>query len=493
MKLFKYIFLALFLIITTKTNAQLGLGTKSPNPAAALDITSDQKGVLIPRLNLGDRRLIKLPAIGLLIYNTTNKCIEVNRGTKLDPVWKSVTGEQGSSGISYGTGVSGPSGVIQLDSITGLPINLANSATGLNSAVGGGVNNHITGSFTVIAGGTTNFATGDHATISGGSTNDASGNMSSIGGGTTNNTSGIGASISGGTTNNAAGDNSSIGGGTSNNAGGDNAHIGGGSSNMASGTNASSGGGVSNLASGAASSISGGTSNIASAANSTVSGGTSNQAIGVGSSVSGGTSNIALGVSSTIGGGTSNIADGISTAVGGGTDNRAYEFASTISGGTSNRTNYTLSSIGGGTSNNTKSNNSTISGGFSNFSNSYGEWVGGLNSPAYVPTSKTDFAALDRIFNVGCGANFEVLTILKNGLAKLPNVTLVDIATHPKAITTKDFTDATYSRISTLAPTSSTALGFLGEIRVTPEYTYTCIAANSWVRTLMTSWEKRVN
>lgn len=488
MKLFKYIFLALFLILAAKTNAQLGLGTNSPEPASVLDITSNQKGILIPRLNLGERQLIKFPASGLLIYNITKKCVEVNRGTSLAPVWKSVTGEQGNAGKGFGSGVSGPTGGIQLDSITGQPIDLTNMATGPYSAIGGGVNNHATGSFSVIAAGTTNFAIGDYATISGGSTNNASGNMATIGGGTTNDASGIGSSISGGTTNNASGDNSSIGGGTSNNTGGDNAHIGGGSSNKASGTNSSVGGGVSNLASGTASSISGGTSNIASATNSTVSGGTSNQAIGVGSSVSGGTSNIALGVSSTVGGGTSNIADGISSAVGGGTDNRAYEFASTISGGTSNRANKTLSSISGGTSNNSEGNNSSISGGFSNFSNSYGEWVGGLNSPNYVATSKNDFSELDRIFNIGCGASFEVLTILKNGLATLPNAIIVNINSNPKSITTKDYTNSTYSRFSTVAPTSSTAPGFLGELRVTPEYTYTCIAANSWVRTVMVGW-----
>lgn len=488
MKLFKYIFLSLFFIISIKISAQVGIGTNAPESGAILDVTSNKKGLLIPRLNLGERQLIKFPAAGLLLYNTTKKCVEVNRGSSLVPVWKSVTGEQGNAGKGFGSGVSGPTGGVQLDSITGQPIDLANSATGLYSAIGGGVNNYATGSFSVIAAGTTNFAIGDYATISGGSTNNASGNNATIGGGTTNNASGIGASISGGTTNDASGDNSSISGGTSNNAGGDGAHIGGGSSNMASGTNASSGGGVSNLASGTSSSISGGTSNIASATNSTVSGGTSNQAIGVGSSVSGGTSNIALGVTSTVGGGTSNIADGISTAVGGGTDNRAYLLTSTVSGGTSNRANYTLTSIAGGTSNNTDANNATISGGFSNFSNSYGEWVGGLNSPTYVATSKTDFSEFDRIFNIGCGASFEVFTILKNGLATLPNALIVNIASNPKAITTKDFTNATYSRFSTVAPTSSTAPGFLGELRVTPEYTYTCISVNSWVRTAMVAW-----
>jgi hypothetical protein len=89
---------------------------------------------------------------------------------------------------------------------------------------------------------------------------------------------------------------------------------------------------------------------------------------------------------------------------------------------------------------------------------------------------------------VGCGASFEVFTLLKNGLATLPNATNAAIKTDPKAITTKAFTDLTYSRFSTVAPASSTAAGFLGEIRITPEYMYTCISVNSWVRTPMLSW-----
>lgn len=484
MKTMKYIIITISLILSVSLNAQIGLGTNSPDLSSVFGIDSNSKGILIPRLNLGERRLIKLPANGLLIFNTTKKCVEVNRGTPILPQWETVTGELGDTGLGTGTAVDGA----YLDPVTGLPLDVLNIASGPSAAVGGGVNNQATGAFSVIAGGTTNFTTGDYSVISGGSTNDASGNLSSIGGGTTNNASGIGSSISGGTTNNTSGENASIAGGTSNQASGENAHVGGGSSNLASGLDSSIGGGVSNLASGIASSISGGTSNIASAPNATVSGGTSNQAIGVGSSISGGTSNIALGVSSTIGGGTSNIANGISSAIGGGTDNRAYNLAATISGGTSNRANEATSSISGGTSNFSNAYNSTVSGGFGNLSNSYGEWVGGLNSPGYVATSLIEFSELDRIFNVGCGASFEVFTLLKNGLATLPNVTNVAVKSDPKAITTKAFTDLTYSKFSTEAPTSSTAPGVLGEIRITQQFMYTCISVNSWVRTPMLTW-----
>lgn len=478
------IVLMLIFLISVISNAQTGLGTSSPDASSILTINSFDKGMLLPRLNLGERRLINLPANGLLIFNTTFKNIEVNSGTASQPFWTSVTGSQGFSGISNGTGVSG----VVVDPITLQPIDVLNYATGPSSYIGGGVNNSASGAFSVIGGGTTNFTMGAYSVVSGGSTNEADGIHSTIAGGTTNNVSGDTASVSGGTTNNASGMNSSIGGCTSNNTSGINAHIGGGSSNNSSGINSSIGGGVSNLASGANSSISGGTSNIASGAHSTVSGGTSNQALGLSSSIGGGTSNIANGESSTVGGGTSNIADGFNATVGGGTDNKAYDLASIISGGTSNRANESYSSISGGTSNISNGDYSSVSGGFTNLSNSYGEWTGGLNSPGYVAISTTEFSIQDRLFNIGCGASFEVFSLYKNGLATLPNATIVGIESEIKAITTKAYTNATYSRISMIAPLSATAPGFLGEIRITPQYMYTCVAINSWVRTEMNTW-----
>jgi hypothetical protein len=484
MKKYSLLIITVFLFMFENVISQTGIGTSSPDASSILTINSLDKGMLLPRLNLGERRLINFPANGLLIFNTTFKNIEVNSGTASQPFWTSVTGSQGFSGISTGTGVSG----VVVDPITLQPIDVLNYATGPSSYIGGGVNNSASGAFSVIGGGTTNFTTGAYSVVAGGSTNEADGIHSTIAGGTTNNVSGDTASVSGGTTNNASGMNSSIGGCTSNNTSGINAHIGGGSSNNSPSINSSIGGGVSNLASGANSSISGGTSNIASGAHSTVSGGTSNQALGLSSSIGGGTSNIANGVSSTVGGGTSNIADGFNTTVGGGTDNRAYDIASTISGGTSNRANASYSSISGGTSNISNGDYSSVSGGFANFSNSYGEWTGGLNSPSYVANSTTEFSVLDRIFNIGCGSSFEIFSLYKNGLATLPNATIAGIESEIKAITTKAYTNATYSRISMVAPLSATAPGFLGEIRITPQYMYTCVAINSWVRTEMNTW-----
>ena len=48
----------------------VGVGTSNPDPSASFDITSNSKGLLIPRLTTAQRNLIASPAAGLMIYNT---------------------------------------------------------------------------------------------------------------------------------------------------------------------------------------------------------------------------------------------------------------------------------------------------------------------------------------------------------------------------------------------------------------------------------------
>lgn len=57
-----------------KDNGQIGIGTVTPNASAVLDITSTNKGVLIPRVALigtTDVTTVSSPANGLMIYNTS--------------------------------------------------------------------------------------------------------------------------------------------------------------------------------------------------------------------------------------------------------------------------------------------------------------------------------------------------------------------------------------------------------------------------------------
>lgn len=62
--------LILLAVATLTTQAQVGIGTSTPDPSAQLDITSNSKGLLIPRMTGTDRDNISSPADGLLVYQT---------------------------------------------------------------------------------------------------------------------------------------------------------------------------------------------------------------------------------------------------------------------------------------------------------------------------------------------------------------------------------------------------------------------------------------
>tara|TARA_B100000886_G_scaffold33020_1_gene20570 strand:- start:186 stop:1466 length:1281 start_codon:yes stop_codon:yes gene_type:complete len=50
--------------------AQVGINTGAPDPSAALEISSTEKGLLIPRMSKAQRDAIPTPATGLMIYQT---------------------------------------------------------------------------------------------------------------------------------------------------------------------------------------------------------------------------------------------------------------------------------------------------------------------------------------------------------------------------------------------------------------------------------------
>jgi len=108
-------FIALILVAAyqTKLDAQTNLsivstasiGVSSPDPSAALDITSVTKGMLVPRMTTAQKAAIASPATGLLVYQTdgTAGFYYYNGST-----WQLITGGGSSSGWSL-TGNSGTS------------------------------------------------------------------------------------------------------------------------------------------------------------------------------------------------------------------------------------------------------------------------------------------------------------------------------------------------------------------------------------------------
>jgi hypothetical protein len=67
--------LLFFLLFTFISNAQIGIGTVTPNASSVLDITSTTQGLLPPRMTSAERTAIASPADGLMVYDTTLKSL----------------------------------------------------------------------------------------------------------------------------------------------------------------------------------------------------------------------------------------------------------------------------------------------------------------------------------------------------------------------------------------------------------------------------------
>ncbi len=50
----------------------VGIGTTSPDSSALLDLTSDSMGILVPRMSASQRQAIPSPAVGLMVFDSTN-------------------------------------------------------------------------------------------------------------------------------------------------------------------------------------------------------------------------------------------------------------------------------------------------------------------------------------------------------------------------------------------------------------------------------------
>ncbi|AXK81573.1 hypothetical protein DW352_14230 [Pseudolabrys taiwanensis] len=77
------------------------LGINVPKPSALLDLTATDRGFLPPRMTAAQRDLISSPAVGLVVYNTTDKALNYYDGT----AWTAVGGS-GGAGSSTLSGLS---------------------------------------------------------------------------------------------------------------------------------------------------------------------------------------------------------------------------------------------------------------------------------------------------------------------------------------------------------------------------------------------------
>jgi uncharacterized protein (TIGR02145 family) len=125
----KQLFLSTALLVIGFTNAQVGIGTNSPNLKAVLDLTSTTQGFLPPRMTYASKNDIVTPPQGLMVWCTdcgTNGELDVFNGIE----WRNTSGSAASLAFPR----------ITTAAITGLTFATTNSATsgGTISSTGGG-------------------------------------------------------------------------------------------------------------------------------------------------------------------------------------------------------------------------------------------------------------------------------------------------------------------------------------------------------------------
>lgn len=107
---------ALLLAAAPAALAQVGVGTTSPNASAALDVSSTEKGLLVPRMTQAQRISISSPATGLLVYQTngTQPGFWYNAGTPTTPSWLALGVTSVAAGAGLSTSTSGSTTTVSL-------------------------------------------------------------------------------------------------------------------------------------------------------------------------------------------------------------------------------------------------------------------------------------------------------------------------------------------------------------------------------------------
>ena len=130
----------LFLALSLVGEAQIGIGTTTPDASAQLDVNSSTKGLLAPRVALTSMDAagpVTSPATGLLVYNTAtagtspNNVVPgyyYNSGTPAAPSWKRLAFVESDN--TYKLASTGVASVVATSQTltTGTPVSLNNSS-----------------------------------------------------------------------------------------------------------------------------------------------------------------------------------------------------------------------------------------------------------------------------------------------------------------------------------------------------------------------------
>lgn len=172
-------FALFFLIICTNVFSQnnVGIGTNTPDPSSSLEVSANDKGVLVPRLTSAQRLIIPNPANGLLVFDTNLDCFFFYSSAQTNWISLCSTGAVGITGPTGATGITGSIGVTGATGNTG-----ATGVTGATGTIGatgpsggppgptGATGTFLLSNFQYVSGNSTVNATSDFVVIAAGGT-----------------------------------------------------------------------------------------------------------------------------------------------------------------------------------------------------------------------------------------------------------------------------------------------------------------------------------
>ena len=119
-----YLIIIVLIIFTIKSNAQVGIGTITPDASSMLDISTTTKGLLAPRMTTAQKDAIASPANGLLVYDTDLEKFDYFNGTAWISLESSAAARNNYVLVKSLADFPAPSGgVINLDPTTLYEIN----------------------------------------------------------------------------------------------------------------------------------------------------------------------------------------------------------------------------------------------------------------------------------------------------------------------------------------------------------------------------------
>ena len=92
LRLYCFVAFCLYSLLSTSNPiaAQTVIGGLTPDPSAMLDVQSQSKGVLFPRMTTAERNLITNAPTGLMIFNTSENRLQINLGTPGNASWQNI-------------------------------------------------------------------------------------------------------------------------------------------------------------------------------------------------------------------------------------------------------------------------------------------------------------------------------------------------------------------------------------------------------------------